>query len=233
MELFQPNDKLFRLVDENYNLLPVINRFGISPGFKDKTVAEVCDEKQINRDFFLALINTYNNPEYFPEAELLGFSPLLIVDYLKKTHSYYLNYFLPKLEFHLEKLISGSNENKQELKMIRSFYQKYKQEFMLHLQDEEENVFPIVISLGENQKSEKQISFPLSFEKEHTNMEVKLTDLKNLLIKYLTPSYNDNDFNEFLSALYQFEKDIVDHSRIEDKILVAQIEEIVNKGEHE
>ena len=229
MDLFQPNDKLFFLVDENYNLLPVINRFGISPGFKDKTVSEVCDEKQINKDFFLALINTYNNPDYFPEAELLGFSPLLIVDYLKKTHTYYLGYFLPKIEFLLEKLIIGSKDSKQELRMIRSFYEKYKQEFMNHVQDEEENVFPIVIRLVEKQKSEKQILFPLSFEKEHTNMEVKLTDLKNLLIKYLAPSYNDNDFNEFLAALYQFEKDIIDHSRIEDKILVAQIEEIVNK----
>ena len=140
MDLFKSSDKLFDLINANYNLLPVINRFGIQPGFKDRTVAEVCAEKQINKDFFLALINTYNNPNYFPEAELLSFSPLFLVKYLKKTHAYYLEYFLPKLEVLLEKLISGSAESSQDLQVIRSFYENYKKEFLLHIRDEEENL---------------------------------------------------------------------------------------------
>lgn len=208
----------------------MINRFGIRPGFKDKTVEEVCVEKTINKDFFLALVNTYNNPEYFPEAELLGFSPLLIVNYLKKTHEYYLNYYLPKLEMLLEKLDQANSEGTKDLKMILSFYEKYKQELLLHIQDEEENVFPVVVGLINSKNRNNIKTSPLSFEKEHTNVEMKLSDLKNLIIKYLEPTYNDYDFNEFLSTLYSFEKDIIDHARIEDKILVPQILEIVNKG---
>jgi len=57
-------------------------------------------------------------------------------------------------------------------------------------------------------------------------VEMKLSDLKNLLIKYLDPVYDNNDFNEFVSSLYQFEKDIIDHARIEDHILVSQIKEL-------
>ncbi len=225
MDLFKDTDKLYRLVDENYNLLPVINRFGIRPGFKDKTVAELCKEKEINKHFFLALINTYNNPDYFPEAELLSFSPLLIVEYLQKTHDYYRDYFLPRLEDLIEKLIRGSRANTRDLKMIRTFYDKYKEEFLKHLHDEEENLFPLVVRLVEDPESKGQSDFPSSVESEHSNMEVELHDLKNLLIKYLDPSYNDNHFNEFVAALYQFEKDMADHSRIEDKILMAQLEE--------
>lgn len=52
---------------------------------------------------------------------------------------------------------------------------------------------------------------------------MELNDLKSLLIKYFSPEYNDNDFNELVAALYQFEKDMVDHSRIEDKILMARL----------
>ena len=226
MDLFKSNDKLFDLINANHYLLPVFNRFGIRPGFKDKTVAEVCEEKQINKDFFLALINTYNNPEYFPESELLSFSPVLIVDYLKKTHEYYLSYLLPKLEQLLDKIISGSQGGKQDLKMIISFYEKYKNELMLHIQDEEENVFPLVIRFIHNIKNGNLEMLPISFEKEHSNVEMKLSDLKNLIIKYLKPDYDDNDFNEFLSTLFLFEKDIIDHARIEDKILVPQIVEI-------
>lgn len=226
MDLFKSNDKLFDIINANYNLLPVMNRFGIRPGFKDRTVSEECAEKQINKDFFLALINTYNNPSYFPEAELLSFSPILLVKYLKSTHAFYLEYFLPKLEMLLEKLITGCTESSQDLQMIRSFYGNYKKEFLLHIRDEEENVFPVVLEMAEMYASKKKIPSALSFEKEHTHMEDKLNDLKNLLIKYLAPNYHDNDFNEFLATLYQFEKDIIDHSRIEDKILVPQILEI-------
>lgn len=63
MQLFKSSDKLFGLIESNYNLLPVINRFGIRQGFKDKTIAEVFDEKSIKKEFFLALINTYNNSD--------------------------------------------------------------------------------------------------------------------------------------------------------------------------
>ncbi len=226
MDLFKSSDKLFDLINANPNLLPVFNRFGIRPGFKDKTVAEVCDEGKINRDFFLALVNTYNNPDYFPEKELLEFSPLLIVKYLERTHKYYLEYSLPRIESLLSKLISGSRERNRDLQMIRSFYEKYKQEFLLHIKDEEEHVFPVVKDMANGTPSERHPSDSLSFEKEHINMEDKLNDLKNLLIKYLAPNYDDNDFNEFLAALYQFEKDIIDHSRIEDHILVPQIKRI-------
>lgn len=102
MQLFNKTDKLFKIINDIYNLLPVFNRFGIQPGFKDKTVAEECDDKNINKDFFLALINTYNNPDYFPEVELKRFSPLLIVDYLKKPMSIISSTFYLKLKGCLE-----------------------------------------------------------------------------------------------------------------------------------
>ncbi|MCF8368488.1 MAG: hemerythrin domain-containing protein [Bacteroidales bacterium] len=224
MEPFKSNDKLFDLVNKNHNLLPVFNRFGIRPGFKDKTVTDACAEKNINKEFFLAVVNTYHNPVHFPEEELLSFSPKLIVDYLQRTHEYYIDYFLPKIEAHLNKFIE--NNSSKDLKMIITFYDKYKKEFLLHIKDEEENVFPYVLKLLNKRDEGDDLMFTISFEKEHTNVEVKLSDLKNLLLKYLEPAYDDNDFNEFLSSLFQFEKDIIDHARIEDKILVPQIEKI-------
>lgn len=226
MDLFKSNDRLFDIINTNYTLLPVINRFGIRPGFKDKTVAEVCDEKAIDSNFFLALINTYNNPDYFPEEELLSFSPLLIIDYLRKTHEYYLNYFLPKLELLLGRLVGEHTGGNQDLKMIVTFYEKYKSELLLHIRDEEENVFPVMIDLYQKKGGENRKRKAISFKKEHTNVEMKLSDLKNLIIKYLAPTYTDDDFNEFLSTLFRFEKDIIDHARIEDNILVPQILEI-------
>lgn len=226
MEIFVKNDKMATLVRSNYQLLPVINRFGIRLGFRDKSVEEICLEKDINPEFFLAIINTFNNKDYFPEANLSSFSPLLIVNYLQKTHLYYIDYFLPKIEYLLEKLISSCIDKCPELEMIRSFYKKYKNELMLHINDEDENVFPYVINLVKShQKSNKEYAIQ-TFEKDHQNVEVKLNDLKNLVVKYIKPTYNDNDCNEFLITLFRFEQDINDHARIEDNILVPQVKKI-------
>lgn len=220
-DLFKGSDKLFDLIETNHHLLPVINRFGIRPGFKDKTVADVCKEKNINEDFFLALINTYNNPEYFPETQLLGFSPMLIVEYLKKTHEYFIGYFIPRLESMLDRLIGSGQENKKELKMIMSFYNKYKKELLLHIQDEEEHVFPFVKQFVDSGKTLSRSS--LISSKQHTDVEMELSDLKSLMLKYLEPDYKNEDFNELMAMIYDFEKDITDHARIEDYILFPKI----------
>ena len=226
MQIFTATHKLSYLVRADFSLLPVINRFGIRLGIKDKTISQVCDENEISTDFFLAIINTYHNPEYFPEKEFLSFSPLLIVDYLRKTHKYYVDYIFPKIEDLLEKLIASGSNGGDELKMIKSFYLKYKEEFIIHINEEEEEVFPYVqqlINSGGTLRSEYSMQ---SFEKEHTNVDDKLNDLENLIIKYLEPTYDDNICNEFLVLLSNFEKDSKDHARIEDNILMAQILEI-------
>lgn len=211
------------LVTGNYNLLPVINRFGIRLGFKEKTIGELCGEQNIHTGFFLAIVNTYSDENYFPHSELLSFSPFLIIDYLMTTHQYYITYILPKIERLLNQVLLTCEKDCSSLKMINSFYQKYKAELLLHFQMEDEKVFPYIKELYTT-KILKDANNTLSvLENEHTNVEVKLSDLKNLIIKYLEPDYGSNEMNEFLFTLFQFEKDIYDHARIEDKILNVQV----------
>ncbi len=229
MKIFRKEDKMSRLVSYNYNLLPVINRFGIKLGFKEKTIEELCAELEINTDFFLAIVNTYTDENYFPESELLSFSPLLLIDYLKNTHNYYISYVLPKIERLLNQVLQSCEKDCSSLKMISSFYQKYKNELLLHFQTEDEKVFPYIIDVYKNKQLRNNQASIQDFKNEHTDVEEKLSDLKNLIIKYLEPSYNHNSMNEFLFALSQFEKDLYDHARIEDNILVVQTEKLENE----
>jgi regulator of cell morphogenesis and NO signaling len=235
MNYFMASTKMSDIIRTNYHLLPVINRFGIRLGFKDKTVAQICKANDINETFFLAILNTFHNEEYFPESELLSFSPILIIEYLKKTHQYYLEYVLPKIEKLLKQLISHCSTDCQDIQLINIFYKKYKGELLHHIENEEKTVFPYALQLTEAYEK-KSLKLPVEllkfsirlFEKEHTNVDIKLNDLKNLVIKYLNPVYNINDCNEFLFTLFRFEKDIKDHARIEDKIFVPKIIEIEN-----
>lgn len=225
MGKFIKHNKIIDLVEANCHLLPVINRFGINLGNKDKSLEKICLSQDINVDFFLVIVNTFHNEEYFPETELKSFPITLIVDYLKKTHQHYIDYVLPKLESLLKQLIESNNTEIHQLDIIEQFYIKYKEELLLHINEEEQEVFPYINRLVEKNKGNNQYNIH-SFEKEHTNVDVKLKDLKNLIIKYIDPVYDNNTCNDFLINLYRFEKDIKDHARIEDKILIPLVVEL-------
>jgi len=239
MELFTKDDKLANVVSNNYHLLPVLNRFGIRLGFGDSTIEEICLSKNIEVAFFLDIINAFHNPGYFPQAEFLTFSPALIVDYLRQTHNYYLTWVMPKMENLLEHLIQSGSSNKDNLGLIRIFFRKYKIELINHIKDEEESVFPYVLRIAEAYEKGSPISEEdnkrsiEAYEKEHTDVDAKLNDLKNLVIKFLVAEYDDNLCNDFLITLFRFERDLIDHARIEDKILVpmvVRLENIVKNG---
>ncbi len=237
MTLFDKHTGMSDMIHSNYLLLPVVNRFGIKLGFKDKTVGEICREKKIDLDFFLAIINAFNNHDYFPETELRSFSSVLIVDYLKKSHQHFIKTSIPKIEQLLDNLVKSSRSS--DLKVIKSFYNKYKEELLDHINDEEVQTFPYVLEL---QKIYDQKIRPIpdsirnysiqAFEKEHTNVDEKLFDLKNIIIKFLEPSYSDRACNEFLFELFQFERDMTDHARIEDNILVPKVMAIEKEIKH-
>ncbi|MBN1986851.1 MAG: hemerythrin domain-containing protein [Prolixibacteraceae bacterium] len=229
MKIFNKNDKMVTLVRANYHLLPVISRFGIRLGFKDKTIENICEENKINTDFFLAIVNTFHNENYFPEEQFLQFSPLLLVQYLRKTHRYYIEYELPKMDNLLGQLKKSCSSGCKELEVIDAFYKRYKTELLNHINDEETRVFPYVLELVNNPRSVDPNFSILEYEKEHSNVEVQINDLKNLIIKYMDPVYDENICNEFLITLFRFEIDINDHARIEDTILVPLVVSIEDK----
>ncbi|PJB54926.1 MAG: hypothetical protein CO098_19085 [Bacteroidetes bacterium CG_4_9_14_3_um_filter_41_19] len=70
------------------------------------------------------------------------------------------------------------------------------------------------------------------YEAEHENVEEKLFDLKNIILKYLPPTTDQNLCFTILHELFILEKDLNEHARIEDTILVPKVEEmerIINK----
>ena len=225
MVMFTKQNKIIDLVEANYHLLPVINRFGINLGNKDKSLEKICIAQNIHPDFLLLIINIFHDDEYFPETELKSFSPLLIIEYLEKTHQYYIDYIIPKLESLLLQLIESNKTEIHQLEIIEQFWLKYKEELLLHLNDEEQVVFPYIVFLVKNNRKNAQYKIR-TFEKEHSNVDIKLNDLKNLIVKYIKPVYDNNICNEFLITLFRFEKDIKDHTRIEDKILIPQVIEL-------
>ena len=225
MENFTKADKVVYLIQSNHHLIPVIHRFGFRLGFGNKTVEELCLEFKINSDFFIAIVNTFHSKSFFPKEKLLTFSPLLIIDYLKKTHRYYIEYTLPRLDKLIHDLQISTVDQNVEMKMIEEFYLKYKKRLLEHIKDEEERVFPLIEQIVNNPSdSHNNVLFNVDFDEEHEHVDFELDDLKTLIIKYISPVYNEFICNELLDEIFRFENDIHNHARIEDAILIPQVQ---------
>ena len=236
---FTANLKMADLIHSNYLLLPILNRFDIQLGFGDKTIEQICREQGINPDFFLVIVNSFHDKNYFPQEILLSFPLKLILDYIKKSHNYYLHVKVPQIELLIENLIKNArNSGLQHIETIDRFFKEYKLELIDHIREEEDNVYPYVISLDEAYSS-KKISpenireirqNPIAkYEEGHSNIEEKLFDLKNIIIKYIPPIKDYSITNALLIELFRLERDLNDHARIEDKVLVPKVQFIENE----
>ncbi|MFO7869358.1 MAG: hemerythrin domain-containing protein [Bacteroidales bacterium] len=219
MRLFTRKNKLISIVREDCLILPVLNRFGIQPGLQDYTIEEICTTKNINIDFFLAIINTYLYPHYFPQKELTSFNPELIISYLLKTHEYYTEYMIPALDKSFQSLLDNTS-SESDIHLIQKLYENFKHEFLAHNQSEEDSLFPYIKKMMLSPSIADGRLTHETFEKEHLQIDDKINDLKNLLLKYIQSDYDTNLYNEFICKLSILEKDSHDHSRIEDAILL-------------
>jgi len=227
--------KMADVILKNYNTLFILKRFGIELGFGDKTVEDVCKKYKVDVDFFLEILNAYIDHDYFPRKHLQTFSVKLITDYLQKTHQYYHQVKVPEIELLMQDMIQTCYTKKDNLELLKKFFGQYKQELLNHTNREEEVVFPYTLAIEkaylENNpdksvlKLMKEYSIDI-FKDEHDNIEEKLTDLKNIIIKYLPQPKNSELCYRLLHELFILEKDINDHSRIEDKVLVPKIREM-------
>lgn len=243
MELFNENNKLAAVVHKDHSLLPVINRLGVKLGFGDKTIRNICDENGIDPAFFVEIINVFHYESYFPEQKLMSLSVVHVVDYLVKTHEYYRNYLMPEIDRLLHLFVESCQGRSPESDMIHNFYERLQEECLAHFKTEEVEEFPFILALnkvveGEAGKPEFYTQFGefamRDFEEDHGNIDDKMFDLENIIIKYLPPTYDQNIGNSLLANLFLFEKDLKNHSRIEDHILLPKVNQLVKAlGSHE
>jgi regulator of cell morphogenesis and NO signaling len=239
--------KMADILTTDKRAMLLMPRFGIDLGVGDKTVKQLCQEKGIQLDFFLLMVNVFLHPQFFPGKKLKNVDVRLLLLYLANAHDYYIREKIPALQslvgeflFRLEQPARGQ---------LDKFFRDYIREVVEHIEYEEKIVFPYIQSLvgkdgkaggwhaaGKDQddssdKDHKDIRDKgiREFEKRHNDIEVKLSDLKNLLIKYVPPAGDRYLRIRILNELIDLEQDLNDHARLEDKVLIPIVEEVEKK----
>ena len=212
------DSKLADIIINEPSVVTVLNRFGITLGVADKTIGSVCAEKNLDREFFATIINTYINEDYFPERILSSFSASKMIDYLRKTNSHYEQFQIPNIERHFHFLISKSDPANSNLGLMLSFFNEVKSELLSRIANDNKHWFPRVISM--EQHTPWAIDSEIDgFDEEDDNIEDKINDLVNMLVIHLKGGVDNNLAYAVLTSLVGLKKDIRQNNRIRNRIL--------------
>ncbi len=215
------SSKMSDIIISNPNTITVLERLNIPFGFGDKKIVEIATEGQIEPSAFISILRIFsgNKPE---EAFLEKESIRNILSFLEASHLYFKEKQIPEIK-ELIKLFSDTLPLKHG-NLIISFFDEYIREINEHFLYEEETVFPYIKSIIDESKT---ISFEIrEFEKNHTDIEQKLLDLKHILIKYVPGNIVSPYRLQILKKLNTLEEDLFYHSSIEDFILVPSIKKM-------
>ena len=193
---YRSTDKMSDLICDNYSLLMVMSRFGLSLGFGDKSVKDVCEAQGVDCPTFLAVANFISEEQYSYSGNESDFSSTNDVAYL-----------------------------------ILKFFDEYAKEVRRHMEYENQAVFTYVEQLLQgNLSDEYNIA---TFASKHNQIDTKLKELKNIIIKYYPEKENNNLLNAVLFDIFNCEQDLATHCQVEDYMFVPAVAQIERKLKNE
>ena len=223
-KMYEPDDKMISLIRDNYNLLQSLGSFGISLGFGDKTVSQVCEEQHVDTYTVLAVVNfTINGYRDIDDATRLSMPTLL--QYLKASHDYFIGFQLP---FIRKELVEALDERDNLARLILKLYDEYARSITAHMKYEEKHVYPYVEALLQGKPvADFEIDM---YSKHHGQESSKLRELKSIIIKYLpSDGLHNNQLSATLYDIYNNEEWLSLHAQVEDEIFIPAVRRLEQK----
>ena len=217
---YRPSDPMSELISDDYRMLQVISRFGLAFGFGDASIQTVCRECGVDVPTFLAVVNFIRGGDHVKVSELVeDVDVSALMEYLKRSHSYFVDFRLPAIKRKLLDAIGVSSN--QIAVLILKFYDEYAAEMSRHMDYENNHVHPYVEQLQAGRLPDSEHGFHIlshRHQDNHSSIEKSSSELKNILIKYYPAKSNVQLLNEVLMDIYMMEEDMLSHCRLEDQL---------------
>jgi regulator of cell morphogenesis and NO signaling len=222
---YTASHKMSDLATNNYRILLVLSRFGIGLGFGEKTIAEVCEENNVDTGTFLVVTNMLLEKKDPEEYNSSAISLEALITYLQKSHKYFLTFRLPGIRNDMVEVLDETQHKLNEA--VLRYFDEYVNEVCKHMMYEEKKVFPYVRSLLAG-KNDGKYNIDI-FQRHHDQIELRLKEFKNILIKYY-PARGTNELNNVLFNIFNCEHDLASHNEIEDRIFIPAILDLEQKN---
>jgi len=216
------NSYLFTQVMQRYTIDPLteIGRFHSMPA----------SLQEMNKEFVASLLRSFEE-KLFNAAEFESFDIELVVDYIQRTHAFYLQKKLPEIEQSILLLSGLYTANHPILAALQNFFREYCLDLTTHINEEEEKLLPYIVLLRNATATPADLSsFILAhqeysiarFLSDHHDTEDELKDIRETIRLYNPPSTNESLYRILLSQLEAFEQDLHVHAQMEEQVLMPK-----------
>lgn len=182
----------------------------------------------VNAEFVFALLEAFQDRKTFDVRAFDRFRLDVIVDYVRKTHRYYLDRKMPEIEQSIHLLLRAYPEAHPLLVILNEFYAFYRNHLNTHIEVEESQLLPYIVHLekvddGKASFQAYPSAYSLSrFMVHHQDTEDDLADVRKAMLNYSPPPTNETLYRILLSQLEVLEKDLAVHALIEDEVLLPR-----------
>jgi len=225
--------KIIDIINEDHTVLAILLRLNVLPGYGEKTLSQIAEENKIDVNFLINILQVYLYPEFSSFKALVNSNICFVTLFLRKSHEFYKNVKIPELKKLFSQIIEHSVVKKN-IVIIEHYFNRYLEEFFVHMDYEEKQVFPFAEELNKiletHSASEtflqglKNFSISKYLEQHEDNTQEKLEDLKNILIKFIPELSTYTSYYQFISNLYRLDRDLSNHINIENEVLVPKID---------
>lgn len=179
----------------------------------------------ISVEFLNQLESTFLDTDNFESKQFDKFSLNEIFHYLKTSHVYYTEIWLPKIENTLLQLYDKFGNRYLSVQILRVFLQKYKDELINHIEHEEQVLFTFVDELLKGNYSSSNKDFVIShfLHTHNDNVIIHLDELKKDLMTFDSELKDNMIFQVLFNQLNIFQSDLLIHGLIEDNVFMKKV----------
>jgi regulator of cell morphogenesis and NO signaling len=224
---FTENAKMSDIIHDDYRLLQVISRFGISLGFGNQSVQTACEAAGVHTPTFLAVVNSIIGAGHGNvEALVPQVSVAELMRYLQRSHSYFVDFRLPAIRRKLIEAIDCSAKN-QIAFLILKFYDEYAAEVERHMDYENQHIHTYVQGLLDGKVPGADDSYGKLAHQHHDNhssLYKSSDELKSIIVKYYPSDSDTQRLADTLMDIYIMEEDLFSHCQLEDTLFALAVE---------
>jgi regulator of cell morphogenesis and NO signaling len=190
--------------------------------------------QEVNQEFIAALLHSFEE-KAFCAADFDAFPIEMIVDYIQRTHEYYLQKKLPEIEQSILLLSAHYHSSHPILAALRNFFRAYCQDLTHHIQEEESKLLPYIVSMCRARQEAALLSrYTLAqmrysvarFVDEHHDTEDELRDIRATIGLYEPPVTNASLYRILVAQLETFGHDLQVHANIEEGVLIPKAQKM-------
>lgn len=226
------------VLNHNHYLEMVLERYDVLYNDRENKLEVIAESKGVEIDFFVEILNLFDSEKPFSKDNLMRYDIPVVLDYLKRTHQYYLGKRLFEIENSLQAVCDDETASDAFLtSLLNNFFSEFKIDLWEHIELEENFLFPHIAFLQVAQKGYcsieakrklKNFSVQKFISDHNDDSEKQLTELLEIL-DYLYP---DTHFLSPVSILkkqlFAFEKDLHIHALVEDEVLMPKVIRLEN-----